>query len=102
MPVCQASQPHPRLPAMSFRGARMRDGRPGLLIRFAAIAVAAILLAVPATAQEALKGVALVIGQSEYQGLAPLKTPENDARALDDLLDGLGFDVSRVLDADAE
>ena len=80
----------------------MRAGQPALLMRLAAIAAALILLVQPTVGQEALKGLALVIGQSEYEGLAPLTNPENDARALDDLLDGLGFDVNRVLDADAD
>jgi len=53
-----------------------------------------------AMAQEALKGVALVIGQSDYRGLSPLPNPGNDARALSRLLDDLGFDVERVTDAD--
>jgi uncharacterized caspase-like protein len=45
-----------------------------------------------------LRGVALVIGQSDYSGLPKLSNPQNDARAIDGLLDGLGFDVTRVLD----
>lgn len=71
----------------------------------ATVIVASFSLAGTAAAQESLKGVALVIGQSEYaegSGMRPLRNPENDARALDDLLDDLGFDVDRVLDADAE
>lgn len=49
-------------------------------------------------ADKPLRGVALVIGQSDYAGLPKLENPKNDARAMDDLLDGLGFDVTRVLD----
>jgi uncharacterized caspase-like protein len=67
---------------------------------FLVIAMAA-LLALPVAAQE-LRGVALVIGESDYAGLPKLINPENDARAMDDLLDDLGFDVERVLDADSE
>jgi uncharacterized caspase-like protein len=55
-----------------------------------------------ALAEEPLRGVALVIGESDYGTLADLANPENDARAMDDLLGDLGFDVSRVLDGDAE
>lgn len=50
----------------------------------------------------ALRGVALVIGESEYEALPDLPNPKNDARGMDDLLDDLGFDVSRVLDGDAD
>jgi uncharacterized caspase-like protein len=57
-------------------------------------------LAMPAGAQEVLRGVALVIGQSDYEGLAPLVNPQNDARAIDDMLLDLGFEVTRLLDAD--
>jgi uncharacterized caspase-like protein len=56
--------------------------------------------ALPAPAQDALRGVALVIGQSEYEHLAPLPNPENDADAIDDLLSDLGFDVTGVSNAD--
>lgn len=55
------------------------------------------LIALPAAAQE-LRGVALVIGEADYAALPKLINPENDARAMDDLLDDLGFDVTRVLD----
>ncbi len=47
-----------------------------------------------------LKGVALVIGESDYEDLPKLDNPKRDARAMDDLLDELGFKVDRVLDAD--
>ncbi|HZY67792.1 MAG TPA: caspase family protein, partial [Devosia sp.] len=66
---------------------------------------AALLLATalsPAWAAEPLRGVALVIGEGEYEALTPLANPERDARAMDDLLDDLGFDVTRVLDGDAD
>lgn len=60
-----------------------------------------LLLSVPAWAQE-MKGVALVIGQSKYEAMTPLVNPNQDARDIDDLLGDLGFDVDRVLNADAE
>src|SRR3569623_3084171 len=49
-----------------------------------------------------LKGVALVIGESSYETLHALDNPTRDARAMDDMLDKLGFTVDRVLDADAD
>ena len=70
------------------------------MLRLAAIA-AALLLSVPAWAEE-LKGVALVIGESKYETLGELVNPNQDARDIDDLLGDLGFDVDRVLNADAE
>ncbi|WP_119269196.1 caspase family protein [Taklimakanibacter deserti] len=49
-----------------------------------------------------LKGVALIIGQSRYEQVTPLVNPANDARAVDGLLTGLGFDTRTVSDRDAE
>ena len=66
------------------------------------IAVLLTSVATSALADEPLRGVALVIGETDYEQLADLGNPERDARAMDDLLDDLGFDVSRVLDGDAE
>ena len=68
----------------------------------AIIAAVMLALAAPAFAQDhPLRGVALVIGQSDYSGTLPkLTNPKNDARAMDDLLSDLGFDVTRVLDGD--
>ena len=63
-----------------------------------------VLAAAPALAQDhPLRGVALVIGQSDYSGLLPkLTNPKSDARAIDNLLGDLGFDVTRVLDGDGK
>ncbi|WP_051371331.1 caspase family protein [Mesorhizobium loti] len=46
-----------------------------------------------------LRGVALVIGESDYDSdpLLDLTNPKNDARAMDELLGKLGFDVHRAL-----
>jgi uncharacterized caspase-like protein len=56
----------------------------------------------PAFAQDhPLRGVALVIGESDYATLRKLDNPKRDARAIDDMLDSLGFTVDRVLDGDA-
>ncbi len=81
------------------QGEHMRGGivRAGL----AAALLLALALA-PARAEEPLRGVALVIGQSAYKTLAPLDNARRDARGMDDLLDTLGFEVTRVLDADAD
>lgn len=68
--------------------------------RLAAIATA-LLLSVPTWAEE-LKGVALVIGESKYESLSKLVNPSQDARDIDGLLGDLGFEVDRVLNADAE
>ena len=68
----------------------------------AALLLATALSPLAATAQEPLRGVALVIGETDYEQLADLGNPERDARAMDDLLGDLGFDVSRVLDGDAD
>lgn len=49
-------------------------------------------------AGEPLKGVALVIGQSAYETLPPLPNPERDAKAIEDLLDRLGFETELARD----
>lgn len=68
---------------------------------FALVALVLVAFAgTPARAEDALRGVALVIGQSAYDTLAPLPNSTNDARAIDRLLSDLGFDVDSVLDGD--
>ena len=59
--------------------------------RFAGIAVAAALLAGPATAQSRF---ALVVGNDGYQNVEPLKKAVNDARAVAQSLGRLGFSVT--------
>jgi len=72
-----------------------------VLARWAILAIVS-LLSTGALAQEkALKGVALVIGQSNYATLAPLPNPANDARSIAALLGDLGFNVDTLMDADA-
>jgi uncharacterized caspase-like protein len=68
----------------------------------AALLLATALTPVAAGAQEPLRGVALVIGESDYDMLPDLANPQRDARSLDNLLGELGFDVNRVLDGDAD
>ena len=61
-----------------------------------------ILLAGAAAADDKpLRGVALVIGQSDYTGTLPkLANPKNDATAMGDLLGKLGFQVTSAFDDD--
>ncbi len=61
----------------------------------------AMLALAPARAQDKpLRGVALVVGQSDYSRLPILKNPANDAAAMSDLLSRLGFEVTTALDSD--
>ena len=48
-----------------------------------------------------LKGIALVIGQSRYEHLAPLANPQEDARRIEALLAQLGFDTRLATDDNA-
>lgn len=63
--------------------------------------VAFLAAALPALAQKSLYGIALVVGQSEYEHLDPLPNPANDAREIVKLLTDLGFDARSVTDRDA-
>lgn len=67
------------------------------------IAVFAVLaMLVPAAVQaQALKGVALIVGQSKYQHIAALPNPANDARDVVKLMTDLGFEARSVSDRDA-
>jgi hypothetical protein len=69
------------------------------ILKFAgAAAVAAGLLAAqPAFAQD--KKVALVIGNSEYKNVFPLKNPVNDAADMGDALKRIGFNVTALSNA---
>jgi uncharacterized caspase-like protein len=49
---------------------------------------------------KALKGVALIVGQSQYENLPALANPAGDAKAVERLLSDLGFEVDLVTDAD--
>jgi uncharacterized caspase-like protein len=49
-----------------------------------------------------LRGVALVIGEGDYASLQKLDNPKRDARAMDDMLDSLGFTVDRIVNGDAK
>ena len=54
----------------------------------------------PAWSADALKGVALVIGNGDYASLPKLDNPANDARAIEELLNELGFDTAVKDDRD--
>ena len=76
------------------------------LARLAAFFITLLLLALAAglalaAAPKPLKVMALVIGQSKYQHLAPLNNPGNDARAVAKLFADLGFAVTATSDRDA-
>lgn len=89
--------------AIVFRmleGTQRKVAQKGRRLRLQALAVAmraflAVLLLLPfaptVAAQEPLKGVALVIGQSDYEHLPRLENPGNDAKRVDGLLTSLGF-----------
>ncbi|MBL8599175.1 MAG: caspase family protein [Devosia sp.] len=67
----------------------------------AGLLVALLFALLPASAQDKpLRGVALVIGQSDYANLPALKNPASDAAAMEDLLRRLGFEVTAALDGD--
>jgi len=72
-----------------------------VLGRWALLVVAWLAIASPALAEEkALKGIALVIAQSDYDKLDDLANPANDAREIQKLLADLGFEVQSVSDGD--
>ena len=62
-------------------------------------ALALLLWALPVAAGAAER-VALVIGNSAYEHVASLANPGNDAKAVGDAFEGLGYTVTRLMDAD--
>ncbi len=69
--------------------------------RWALLVLACLAMASPGLAEEkALKGIALVIAQSDYENLDDLANPANDAREIQKLLADLGFEVQSVSDGD--
>ena len=69
----------------------------------AGLLVALLFSLAPGLAQDKpLRGVALVIGQSDYAGMPDLRNPENDGRDMTRLLLDLGFDVTQIEDGDGE
>lgn len=82
-----------------MRKALFRRGMRAWLVGVA-VAVTPMGIAVVAAAEE-LRGVALVVGQSEYEHLPELPNPSRDARRIEELLNGLGIDADMVEDRDA-
>jgi uncharacterized caspase-like protein len=73
----------------------------GLRRAGAALGLLLVIVAAPAHADgKTLHGIALVIGQSDYQNIGKLANPANDAKAIDRLLTELGFEVDLVSNAD--
>ncbi|WP_027061559.1 caspase family protein [Mesorhizobium loti] len=73
-------------------------------MRLTAFVAALFCLAATALASaetKSLKGVALIIGQSNYLHIAALANPANDARDMAKMLTDLGFDARNVTDRDA-
>jgi uncharacterized caspase-like protein len=64
-------------------------------------ALSCLSVAARAQDQQSSRGVALVIGQSDYEHLAPLANPANDAEAVEELLSDLGFETTLASDRDA-
>jgi TPR repeat protein len=60
----------------------------------------ALILALCATAAAAADRMALVIGNGNYRHVPALKNTINDARAIADTLDRIGFEVTTLIDAD--
>ena len=70
------------------------------LLAFALLLVLAVTLQ-SAAQEKPLRGVALVIGNGDYEHIAKLPNPANDARALEEMLDRLGFETTLVSDRNA-
>ena len=68
---------------------------------FAATALLASAFFVQAEEARPLRGVAMVIGNSDYAHLPALANPANDARAVEMLLSALGFETELASDRDA-
>ncbi len=78
-----------------------RAARPARAL-IAALALLALLGGgAPAEETRALKGVALVIGETQYAHLGALANPAHDARSIKTLLDRLGFDARDAVNRDA-
>jgi uncharacterized caspase-like protein len=69
-----------------------------ILLRLTLLVVVALAAASPAGAGDALKGVALVIGNGDYENLPKLANPPNDAEAIGKLFDRLGFETEATGD----
>ena len=72
------------------------------ITKFAAPIILGLMLWTQGLAHAAEKRIALVIGNDNYHGFAPLKNARADARAVAEKLRSLGFDVTLQLDVDAK
>lgn len=86
--------------AGSGKGGSMRLLRASVAALFF-LAGASLVAPPPAAAAEPLKGIALVIGQSDYDHLDKLPNPSRDARQIEELLNRLGLETDMVEDRDA-
>jgi uncharacterized caspase-like protein len=75
--------------------------RRGFAVCALAAALAFLLSPVRADDKKELHGVALVIGESDHKNIAKLANPENDARAVEEMLDKLGFETGVATNRDA-
>lgn len=80
----------------------LSDGRSMAGVACRIVFVAILWLApVSASSAQTLRGVALIIGNAAYEHIRALPNPANDARAVESLLDGLGFETTVVSDRNA-
>lgn len=64
--------------------------------------LSALALPLLASAGSASERMALVVGMGAYENITTLENTLNDARAVGDTLEEIGFEVTRVVDADLE
>ena len=77
-----------------------REPRRGLLLGASATLAGAVLLSALAGAAGAAERVALVIGNGKYDHVSRLANPVNDAWAVGDAFERLGYEVTRLKNAD--
>lgn len=87
-----------RMKRFAIAALRAGQARGWIALAFASV----LFLVSPAQTQDALKGVALIIGQSKYDHITDLPNPAQDAREISKLLTDLGFDARSVSDRDAQ
>ncbi|SPH18682.1 Putative beta-lactamase HcpC [Defluviimonas aquaemixtae] len=96
--------PIPRHPGYTFlkRSVRTVSGRGGVdpmrKYRLSGLILAVLVLAVQSHARAADR-LGLVVGMAAYEHIAPLKNTVNDARAIADTLERIGFNVVTLTDA---
>jgi len=91
-------------PAIARRetgGMKRTWGTIALIVAWSVLAALGLPAAAHAADAKPLKGVALVIGNGDYEHIGKLANPVNDARAIEAMLDGLGFETTLVSDRNA-